>query len=78
MPPLPKSQPIKLVIHYPKTEEGTRQLSQQVSQAHAEAVIHKINSTRSSVKEKIAMMQAVANTAKTERQISKEQSEIGR
>ena len=75
---MPKSQPIKLVMHYPKTEEGIRQLSQQVAEAHAEAVIHKISSTRSSVKEKIAMMQAVANTAKTERQISKEQSEIGR
>lgn len=75
---MPKSQPIKLVMHYPKTEEGMRQLSLRVAQAHAEAVVHKISSARSSVKEKIAMMQAVANTAKTERQISKEQSEIGR
>ncbi len=75
---MPKSQPIKLVMHYPKTEEGIRQLSQQVAEAHAEAVIHKISSTRSSVKEKIAMMQAVANAVQTERQISKEQNEIGR
>ena len=74
---MPKSQPIKLVMHYPKTEEGIRQLSQQVAEAHAEAVIHKISST-SSVKEKIAMMQAVANAVQTERQISKEQNEIGR
>jgi hypothetical protein len=76
VPPLPKSQEIKLVMHYPKTAEGTRQLSQQVAEAHASAVIHKINGTRSSVKEKIAMMQAVANAAK-KRQISKEQNEIG-
>lgn len=74
---MPKSQPIKLVMHYPKTEEGMRQLSLRVAQAHAEAVIHKISSARSSVKEKIAMMQAVTSAAKKERQISKEQNEIG-
>jgi hypothetical protein len=64
---LPKSQPIKLVMHYPQTEEGIRQLSQRVAQAHADAVIHKVNGTRGSVRERIELMKAVTNAAKSER-----------
>nr|WP_290461074.1 hypothetical protein [Acutalibacter muris] len=64
---MPKSQPIKLVMHYPQTEEGIRQLSQRVAQAHADAVIHKVNGTRGSVRERIELMKAVTNAAKSER-----------
>ena len=64
---MPKSQPFKIVMHYPKTEEGIRQLTQRVAQAHADAVIHKVNGTRGSVKERIELMKAVTNAAKSER-----------
>lgn len=64
---MPKSQPIKLVMHYPQTEEGIRQLSQRVAQAHADVVIHKVNGTRGSVRERIELMKAVNNAAKSER-----------
>ena len=74
---MPKRQEIELVMHYPKSEAGIRQLSQQVSQAHADAVIHKIYGTRSSGKEKIAMIQAVSSAVKNERQISKERNKLG-
>lgn len=64
---MPKSQPFKIVMHYPKTEEGMRQLTQRVAQAHADAVIHKVNGTRGSVRERIELMKAVNNAAKNER-----------
>lgn len=64
---MPKSQPIKLVMHYPQTEEGIRQLSQRVAQAHADVVIHKVNGTRGSVRERIELMKAVNNAAKSGR-----------
>lgn len=64
---MPKSQPFKIVMHYPKTEEGMRQLTQRVAQAHVDAVIHKVNGTRGSVRERIELMKAVTNAAKNER-----------
>lgn len=64
---MPKSQLFKIVMHYPKTEEGMHQLSQRVAQAHADAVIHKVNGTRGSVRERIELMKAVNNAAKSER-----------
>ena len=64
---MPKSQPLKIVMHYPKSEEGMRQLTQRVAQAHADAVIHKVNGTRGSVRERIELMKAVNNAAKSER-----------
>lgn len=67
---MPKSQPFKIVMHYPKTEDGIRQLSQRVAQAHADAVIHKVNGTRGSVRERIELMKAVNNAAKSERIVS--------
>ncbi len=73
-----KSQEIKVVVYYPKTEEGMRQLSQRVAEAHADAVIHKINGMRGSIKEKISLMQAVANIAKNKEQISKTDNGLSR
>ena len=64
---MPKSQPFKIVMHYPKTEEGMRQLTQRVAQAHADAVIHKVNGMRGSVREKSELMKAVNSAAKSER-----------
>ncbi len=64
---MPKSQPFKIVMHYPQTEDGMRQLSQRVAQAHADTVIHKANGTRGSVRERIELMKAVTNAAKSER-----------
>ncbi|ANU54641.1 hypothetical protein ADH66_16540 [Acutalibacter muris] len=64
---MPKSQPFKIVMHYPQTEDGIRQLSRRVAQAHADAVIHKVNGTRGSVRERIELMKAVNNAAKRER-----------
>ncbi len=62
---MPKSQPFKIVMHYPQSEDGIHQLSQRVAQAHADAVIHKVNCTRGS--ERIELMKAVINAAKSGR-----------
>lgn len=64
---MPKSQDFKIVMHYPQNEDGIRHLSQRVAQAHADAVIHKVNGTRGSVRERIELMKAVTNAAKSER-----------
>lgn len=64
---MPKSQDFKIVMHYPQNEDGIRQLSQRVALAHADAVIHKVNGTRGSVRERIELMKAVNNAAKSER-----------
>lgn len=73
-----KSQEIQVVVHYPKTEEGMRQLSQRVAEAHADAVIHKINGTRCSVKERITLMRAVTNAAKTKPATLEKDNELSR
>lgn len=64
---MPKSQPFKIVMHYPQTEDGIHQLSQRVAQAHRDAVIHKVNGTRGSVRERIELMKVVINAAKSGR-----------
>lgn len=63
---MPKSQPFKIVMHYPQTEDGMCQLSQRIAQAHADAVIHQINGAKGSVKEKIELMKAVTSATKRE------------
>lgn len=73
-----KSQEIQVVVHYPKTEEGMRQLSRRVAEAHADAVIHKINGTRCSVKERVALMRAVTNAAKAKPAVLERDHEISR
>lgn len=64
---MPKSQPFKIVMHYPKTEDGIRQLTQRVAKAHADAAIHKVNGTLGSVRERIELIKAVTNAAKSKR-----------
>lgn len=67
---MPKSQDFKIVMHYPQNEDGIRRLSQRVAQAHADAVIHKVNGMRGSVRERIELIKAVNSAAKSERTVS--------
>lgn len=61
---MPKSQPLEIVLYYPQTKDGIRQLSQRVAAAHADAVLHKVNGTNVSVREKMELLEAVAKAVK--------------
>jgi len=59
-----KIAPIDLVVYYPKTEEGQMELSKQVSDVHAAAVIQRIKSLNCPTRQKLGLLDAVIETVK--------------
>ena len=58
------SAPIKVIVHYPKTEEGRQELARRVADVHADFVISSINKLDCPIKQKLELLQAVIDTAK--------------
>lgn len=54
---------IKLIMQVPETEEGRRQLAKGVADAHAEYAVHTVYQLACSGRQKLALLQAAANTA---------------
>lgn len=63
-----KREPIEIVIHGPDTEEVQRDLAKRAARVHAQAVESVVAKQRCSVREKIALLRAVANTLKPVRE----------
>ena len=55
---------IKLVVHYPQTEQGRLELTQRLADVHADAVVAAINRLDCPLKQKLELLQAVIDTAK--------------
>lgn len=47
------SAPIKVIVHYPKTEEGRQELARRVADVHADFVISSINKLDCPIKQKL-------------------------
>lgn len=54
--------PIQVIVHYPKTQEGKRELARRVSAIHADFVISSINKLNCPTKQKLELLQAVIDT----------------
>lgn len=59
-----KSAPINLIVYYPKTEEGKEELARRVSDVHADSVIQRLKALKCPTKQKLELLDAVADTAK--------------
>ena len=62
-----KSAPINIVIHGPSSAEGQKELARRVAKVHAQAVEGAVSKQRCSVKEKIVLLQAVADTTRQQK-----------
>ena len=56
--------PINLIVYYPKTEEDQMELAKRVSDVHAAAVTQRIKSLNCPTSQKLALLDAVIETAK--------------
>ena len=59
-----KSAPLHVIVHYPKTEEGKRELARRVADVHADYVISTINKLNCPMKQKLELLQAVIDTTR--------------
>jgi hypothetical protein len=62
-----KSAPINVIVHYPKTEEGKRELAQRVAGVHADFVGRYIQQLNCPSEQKAELLNAVIASAKKNR-----------
>ena len=61
-----KSAPINVVVHYPKTEAGKRELAERVADVHADMVNQYIKNLNCPSDQKVELLDAVIASAKKE------------
>ena len=59
-----KTPPIKIIVHYPQTQQGKQELAQRLADVHADAVISAINKLDCPLKQKLDLLQAVIDTTR--------------
>ena len=57
------SAPINVIVHYPKTEEGKRELAVRVASVHADMVNQYINKMNCPSEQKVQLLDAVSKSA---------------
>ena len=62
-----KSAPIHVIVHYPKTEEGKRELAERVAGGHADMVNQHIKKLNCPSKQKVQLLDAVIQAASKEK-----------
>lgn len=62
-----KSAPIHVIVHYPKTEEGKRELAERVSGVHADMVNQHIKKLNCPSEQKVQLLDAVIQAASKEK-----------
>lgn len=70
-----KAAPINIVVHYPSTEEGWRELNQRVASVRADAVLNSISKLKCPEADKKRLLYAIIEDAKQE---LKEEKQKGR
>ncbi len=61
-----KMAPINIIVHYPQTEEGKKELAERVATAHASAVNQKLRSLNCPERQKLELLDAIIRTKKEE------------
>ena len=59
-----KMAPINVIMHFPSTEDGKKELARRVSDVHAAAVIQRIKELNCPTQQKLDLLDAVIKTAK--------------
>lgn len=62
-----KSAPINVIVHYPKTIEGQRELAERVADVHASWVNQHINNMNCPYGQKLQLLDAVIKSASIEK-----------
>ena len=68
-----KAAPINIIVHYPTTEEGWRELRRRVAEVHADVVTNYIRNLRCPTWQKIKLVDAIIEDEK--RKIETEKGE---
>lgn len=61
-----KAAPINIIVHYPKTEEGWRELRKRMAIVHADAVLNSVQKLNCPAWQKIKLIDAIIEDAKKE------------
>lgn len=59
-----RSAPVKLIVHYPKTQQGKQELAGRVAEVHAGFVVNTIQKLDCPTKQKLELLQAIMDTAR--------------
>lgn len=59
-----KAAPINIIVHYPTTEEGWRELKRRVASVHADAVMNSVSKLKCPMWQKIKLLDAIIEDAK--------------
>lgn len=66
-----KAAPINIIVHYPTTEEGWRELRRRMAIVHADAVLNSVQKLNCPTWQKIKLIDAIIEDAKKEAQKKK-------
>ena len=61
-----KAAPINIIVHYPTTEEGWRDLRRRMAIVHADAVLNSVQKLNCPTWQKIKLVEAIIEDAKKE------------
>ena len=61
-----KAAPINIIVHYPTTEEGWRELRRRMATVHADAVLNSVQKLNCPTWQKIKLVEAIIEDAKKE------------
>ena len=61
-----KAAPINIIVHYPKSEEGWRELRRRMAIVHADAVLNYVQKLNCPTWQKIKLIDAIIEDAKKE------------
>ena len=67
--------PINIVVHYPKTEEGWRELRRRMAIVHADAVLNSISKLNCPASQKEKLLQAIIDDTKALIKAEKQQNQ---
>ena len=61
-----KAAPINIIVHYPTTEEGWRELRRRMAIVHADVVLNSVQKLNCPTWQKIKLVEAIIEDAKKE------------
>ena len=64
------SAPIQVIIHYPKTEEGKRELARCIAVVHADTVNQTIKKLNCPSEQKVQLLDSIIETVKSKQVIN--------
>ena len=65
--------PINIVVHYPTTEDGWRELKHRMASVHADAVLNSISKLKCPTSQKEKLLLAIINDAKAKMEANQAQ-----